>query len=86
MTMCAQKQKRKPDRPRKGIKGGKRVKKMVDKENLHLEERFNDPPLHLSEAIPNTNIGNVFDEENPLETNLRCLDVEFYHGLESPLT
>ena len=85
-SVCVTKSKRKPGRPRKSIKGGKRVRRMVDKQNLHLEERYNDPPLHLREAIPDTNPGNVSDEEDPMDTNLTFLDVEFNHGLESPLT
>ena len=83
-SVCVTKSKRKPGRPRKSIKGGKRVRRMVDKQNLHLEERYNDPPLHLREAIPDTNPGNVSDEEDPMDTNLTFLDVEFNHGIESP--
>ena len=47
---------------------------------------YNDPPLELREAIPDRNVGNVSDEEDPLTANLHSLDVEFNNGLESPLT
>ena len=84
--MCVLEKKSASLAPRKSTKGGKRVRRMVNQQNVHLEEKYNDPPLHLREAIPDTNLGNVSDEEDPIDTNLRCLDVEFNHGLESPLT
>ena len=75
--------KRKPGRPRKFKRGGKRIRKEASAMNRCFEESYNDPPLALGEAVADTNVGNCSDEEDPLESNLRCS--EFNHGLDSPL-
>ena len=74
--------KRKPGRPRKGRKGAKGVKVVRLKNNAAFEEKYNDPPLHLREAIPDTHAGELSDEEDPLTTNLHSLDIEIENGLE----
>ena len=75
--------KRKPGRPRKGRKGGNTKKRASNKS---FEEKYNDPPLALREALPDTHKGDFSDEEDPLTMNLHGLDIEFENGLESPLT
>ena len=77
--------KHKPGRPRKGRKGGKGVKVVRRKNNAAFEEKYNDPPLHLRGAIPDTHAGELSDEEDPLTTNLHSLDIEIENGLERPL-
>ena len=78
--------KRKPGRPRKGRKGGKRSRRATRVNNNTVEEKYNDPPLALREAVPDTHKGDFSDEEDPITSNLYSFDIEFEHGLESPLT
>ena len=85
-AVCDKNPKKKVGRPRKGKRGGNKFRKNVELQNKHLEERFNDPPLALREAVPDTHPGEYSDEEDPLASNLRMLDVEFQNGLDSPLT
>ena len=61
------------------------MRKFYKTENFNLDDRNNDPPLALREALPDKNAPTYSDEEDPLETNLRVLDVEFATGLESSL-
>ena len=77
--------KRKVGRPLKRRRGGKRIRKSYNNDNWDIEDRNNNPPLALREAVADRNPATYSDEEDPLETNLRVLDVEFQTGLDSPL-
>ena len=43
------------------------MRKFYKTENFYLEDRNNDPPLALREAIPDKNVPNFSDEEDPLK-------------------
>ena len=65
--MVSKQPKRKVGRPTKRKRGGKRMRKFYKTENFNLEDRNNDPPLALREAIPDKNVPNFSDEEDPLK-------------------
>ena len=43
------------------------MRKFYKTENFNLEDRNNDPPLALREAIPDKNVPHFSDEEDPLK-------------------